>query len=211
MLPDPNWITEDDADVIMSMRALKASRGKFYTLEQVLRENNISLKRTPAGFRAAVSPKPEQKGNPRTPSTPASNKRERTASQEEANGRRHQSAPTLINRRCSYCGKHIKVRVRADGSYTGGDYFGKLRFKPDPSVRHDFSGPQIAAEIWKHAAEDWECPACAKIPILPLPTNVARSRVRKSARPLRLLQSLPPLDEPQPRSHPLPTRKSSRS
>ena len=54
LLPDPNWITEDDADAIMSMRALKASRGRTYSFEQVLRENGISLERSSGARRSAA-------------------------------------------------------------------------------------------------------------------------------------------------------------
>ena len=46
MLPDPDWVTEDDADVIMSLRELKASRGKLYSLEEVLCKNGFTLERS---------------------------------------------------------------------------------------------------------------------------------------------------------------------
>jgi hypothetical protein len=35
MLPDPNWVTEDDADVIVGLR--REAEGKFSTLDEVLR------------------------------------------------------------------------------------------------------------------------------------------------------------------------------
>jgi hypothetical protein len=39
LLPDPQWVTEDDADAIMSMREEeKKAAGRSYSLEQVLRE-----------------------------------------------------------------------------------------------------------------------------------------------------------------------------
>ena len=57
LLPDPNWFTEDDADAIMSMRAFKQARGRSYSLEEVLRENGISLERTSTSFRASATPK----------------------------------------------------------------------------------------------------------------------------------------------------------
>jgi hypothetical protein len=40
LLPDPDWVTEDDADSIMARRA-EREPGKRATLEQVLRENGI--------------------------------------------------------------------------------------------------------------------------------------------------------------------------
>src|SRR3989442_8679305 len=46
MLPDPDWVTEDDADVIMSLRELEASSGKLYSLEEVLRKNGFPLERS---------------------------------------------------------------------------------------------------------------------------------------------------------------------
>ena len=49
MLPDPDWVTEDDADVIMSLRELKASGGKLYSLEEVLRKNGFTLDRSNPG------------------------------------------------------------------------------------------------------------------------------------------------------------------
>jgi hypothetical protein len=40
LLPDPDWVTEDDADSIMARRA-EREPGKRASLEQVLRENGI--------------------------------------------------------------------------------------------------------------------------------------------------------------------------
>jgi len=36
MLPDPNWVTEDDADAIMSLRSVR--EGGAIPLEDVLKE-----------------------------------------------------------------------------------------------------------------------------------------------------------------------------
>jgi hypothetical protein len=47
LLPDPDWVTEDDADSVMARRA-EREPGKRASLEQVLRENGInSNPRTP--------------------------------------------------------------------------------------------------------------------------------------------------------------------
>ena len=43
LLPDPRWVTEDDADAIMSMREEKKAAGRSYSLEQILRENGLTL------------------------------------------------------------------------------------------------------------------------------------------------------------------------
>jgi hypothetical protein len=43
LLPDPDWVTEDDADFIVAMRA-EREPGKRASLEQVLRENGIKLR-----------------------------------------------------------------------------------------------------------------------------------------------------------------------
>lgn len=40
VLPDPNWVTEDDADAIVSMRRKKEGSVSF---EEVLRKNGIRL------------------------------------------------------------------------------------------------------------------------------------------------------------------------
>jgi len=40
LLPDPEWVTEDDADFIIARRA-EQEPGKRASLEQVLRENGI--------------------------------------------------------------------------------------------------------------------------------------------------------------------------
>jgi hypothetical protein len=44
ILADPNFITEDEADVIYADRALKEP-GKLYSLDEVLRENGIPRRR----------------------------------------------------------------------------------------------------------------------------------------------------------------------
>ncbi|MGA3097278.1 MAG: hypothetical protein ABSF25_12535 [Bryobacteraceae bacterium] len=46
LLPDPNWLTEDDADAIMSMRAVKEAGGKSYSLEEVLQEHGFTVERS---------------------------------------------------------------------------------------------------------------------------------------------------------------------
>jgi hypothetical protein len=35
LLPDPDWVTEDDADVIISLRRLRRP-GRTYTLDEVM-------------------------------------------------------------------------------------------------------------------------------------------------------------------------------
>jgi hypothetical protein len=50
-----------------------------------------------------------------------------------------------------------------DGSYSGGEYFGKV---PEFAMRKrpGDCDPEIAEEIWKHSDEYWECPHCARGP-----------------------------------------------
>jgi len=57
LLPDPNWLTEDDADAIMIMRDLKAHGGRTFSFEQVLRESGITLERSDGRIRASAVPK----------------------------------------------------------------------------------------------------------------------------------------------------------
>src|ERR1035438_789828 len=58
LLPDPQWVTEDDADAIMSMREEeKKAAGRSYSLEQVLSENGLTLERSnPARRSPATAP-----------------------------------------------------------------------------------------------------------------------------------------------------------
>jgi hypothetical protein len=42
-LKDPDFITEDEEDLIISARALE--KGKFYPLEQVIKENGLTPRR----------------------------------------------------------------------------------------------------------------------------------------------------------------------
>lgn len=51
LLPDPDWVTEDDADFIIARRA-EQEPGKRAGLEQVLRENGI---KSPVGIRYATA------------------------------------------------------------------------------------------------------------------------------------------------------------
>jgi hypothetical protein len=44
LLPDPDWVTEDDADAILGMRR-EREPGRRYSLEEVLRENGYKLER----------------------------------------------------------------------------------------------------------------------------------------------------------------------
>jgi hypothetical protein len=46
LLPDPNWLTEDDADAIMSMREIQKGGGVSYSLEEVLQEHGFTLERS---------------------------------------------------------------------------------------------------------------------------------------------------------------------
>lgn len=73
----------------------------------------------------------------------------------------HKRRKTLVNRRCVICGKHIKVTVFEDGRYRGGEYFGNM---PELAIRkhRDYGDAAITEEIWRHASEYWECPACAR-------------------------------------------------
>jgi hypothetical protein len=42
LLPDPDWVTEDDADAIIGRRR-EREPGRRYSLEEVLRENGYQL------------------------------------------------------------------------------------------------------------------------------------------------------------------------
>jgi hypothetical protein len=56
LLADPDWLTEDDADAIMSMREIKKAGGRSYSLEEVLREHGFTLGRSnPARCAPAAS------------------------------------------------------------------------------------------------------------------------------------------------------------
>ena len=44
MLPDPNWVTQDDADAIICKRRERKA-GKNVSLKDILRENGIQLDR----------------------------------------------------------------------------------------------------------------------------------------------------------------------
>ncbi len=57
LLPDPRWVTEDDADAIASMREEKKAAGRSYNLEQVLAEYGLPLERSnPARRSPATAP-----------------------------------------------------------------------------------------------------------------------------------------------------------
>jgi|SRR5579864_1212265 len=57
LLPDPDWVTEDDADFIMARRA-EREPGKRASLEQVLRENcNKPSLRIPSSAASVEKPK----------------------------------------------------------------------------------------------------------------------------------------------------------
>jgi hypothetical protein len=60
LLPDPQWVTEDDADAITMMREEKKAGERSYSLEQVLREYGLTLERSnPARCPPATSPRSE--------------------------------------------------------------------------------------------------------------------------------------------------------
>lgn len=55
-LKDPNWVTEDEADAIVAMREIRKG-GKTYSLDQVLKENGLTLERSnPRRRPSAASP-----------------------------------------------------------------------------------------------------------------------------------------------------------
>src|SRR5574340_501140 len=60
-LKDPRWVTEDEADAIMGERECRKAGGKTYSLEEVLRENGISLVRTSATRRPKAVASPRRK------------------------------------------------------------------------------------------------------------------------------------------------------
>ena len=56
LLPDPNWLTEDDADAITSMREIKKAGGMSYSLEEALKGHGFTLERSnPPGSMPATS------------------------------------------------------------------------------------------------------------------------------------------------------------
>jgi hypothetical protein len=57
LLPDPNWLTEDDADAIMSMREIKKAGGKSYSLAEVLQEHGFTLERPSSARRPPAASK----------------------------------------------------------------------------------------------------------------------------------------------------------
>jgi hypothetical protein len=73
--------------------------------------------------------------------------------------RKRLSIKTKLNRLCALCGRHIPVNVYQDGSYRGGEYFGKM---PEFAMRKRPGGfdPAITDEVWKHSDEYWECSEC---------------------------------------------------
>lgn len=59
MLPDPNWVSKDDADFIIGIRR-EREPGQSASLEQVLRENAIKSPTTIPRI-AASAEKPKKK------------------------------------------------------------------------------------------------------------------------------------------------------
>jgi hypothetical protein len=60
------------------------------------------------------------------------------------------------------CAKPFHITVYQDGSYRGGDYFGRmpeLRLRKRPQ----HNDPAVAEEIWKHSDEYWECLRCSRM------------------------------------------------
>ena len=53
----------------------------------------------------------------------------------------------------------MRIAVYEDGSYRGGEYFGKM---PEFAMRKRPGGydPAVAEEIWKYSDEQWEWPEC---------------------------------------------------
>ena len=56
LLPDPRWVTEDDADAITMMREEKKAGGRSYSLDQVLREYGLTLERSNPARRPPATP-----------------------------------------------------------------------------------------------------------------------------------------------------------
>jgi len=59
----------------------------------------------------------------------------------------------IIERRCSVCGKKLKIIVYEDGSYSGGHYFGNLKDALIDIEGYDSNLPDEAYEYW-------ECDEC---------------------------------------------------
>ena len=66
-----------------------------------------------------------------------------------------------INRRCAACAARVRITVYEDGTYRGGEYFGKM---PELAMRKRPGGydAAVADEIWRHSDEYWECINCTR-------------------------------------------------
>lgn len=60
----------------------------------------------------------------------------------------------VITRRCSVCGKELKIVVYEDGTYEGGHYFGNLKKLVKEYGTYDSTIPNEEYEYW-------ECNECA--------------------------------------------------
>ena len=61
----------------------------------------------------------------------------------------------VITRRCSVCGKELKIVVYEDGTYEGGHYFGNLK---EVVKELGIYNPKIPD--WEY--EYWECNECSR-------------------------------------------------
>jgi len=75
-------------------------------------------------------------------------------------------ATTLI-RCCSVCGKRLQVLLRADHTYRGGHYFGRL---------HANRGRRV---------EYWECPSCYRAPSMSKESPLVKQAVGEALADLK--------------------------
>ena len=73
-----------------------------------------------------------------------------------------------ISRNCTVCGKELSIRLFDDGSYSGGHFFGKVRFPVGEGENKkvgtsDILGEEVDVVEWTGDHEEieyWECDYC---------------------------------------------------
>jgi len=70
-----------------------------------------------------------------------------------------------IYRKCTTCGKKLKIKIYKDGKYEGAVYFGKLEIPDSPNfkiIRKEKDYATVEFKRYKNV-EFWECYDCAKM------------------------------------------------
>lgn len=76
----------------------------------------------------------------------------------------------VIKRNCLVCGKEIKIRLNKDRTYSGGDYFGKIKLpigkgkyiKIDKLNLFNNKADVVRWNGKEKEIEYWECNKCSK-------------------------------------------------